>query len=170
MADVNRALLNRLHAWVVHDEPPPASVYPKIADGSLIPETELARRFPFIPGVPSPEGIANPTLFYDFGAGFRAADVSGYISIEPAQVIGVLPTYLPAIDADGNEVAGVRTVLAQVPLGTYLGWNVFASGFDKGKFCSLTGSYVPFLRTKQERLAQHDPRLSLQERYGTHAG
>ena len=61
-------------------------------------------------------------------------------------------------------------MLAQVPLGTYLGWNVFASGFDKGKFCSLTGSYVPFPETKQERLAQHDPRLSLEERYGTHKG
>jgi Alpha/beta hydrolase domain len=170
MADVNRALLDRLHAWVVRDEAPPASVYPKIADGSLIPESELARRFPFIPGVPSPEGIANPTLFYDFGPGFRAADVSGYISLEPPQVTGVLPTYLPAIDADGNEVAGVRTVLAQAPLGSYLGWNVFASGFDKGKFCSLTGSYVPFAETKQERLAEHDSRLSLEERYGTHEG
>ena len=80
----------------------------------------------------------------------------------------MLPTYLPALDADANEIAGVRTVLAQVPSGTYLGWNVFASGFDKGKFCSLTGSYIPFAETKQERLAQHDPRLSLEERYGTH--
>lgn len=170
MTDVNRALLSRLHAWIVDDEDPPASVYPKIADGSLIPETELARRFPFIPGVPSPEGIANPTLVYDFGPGFKAADLSGYISVEPPQVIGVLPTYLPAIDQDGNETAGVQTVLEQVPLGTYLGWNVFASGFDKGRFCSLTGSYVPFQKTKQERLAKHDPRLSLEERYGTHEG
>ncbi len=168
MAEVNRALLDRLHGWVLRDETPPASVYPKIADGSLIPETELVKRFPFIPGVPSPEGIANPTLFYNFGPGFRAADLSGYISVEPPQVIGVLPTYLPAVDGDGNEIAGVRTVLARVPLGTYLGWTVFASGFDKGKFCSLTGSYVPFTETKQQRLAQHDPRLSLEERYGTH--
>ncbi len=168
MADLNRALLDRLHGWVVRDEAPPASVYPKIADGTLIRETELAKRFPFIPGVPSPEGIANPTLFYNFGPDFKAADLSGYLSIEPPQVIGVLPTYLPVIDADGNEIAGVQTVLAQVPLGTYLGWNVFASGFEKGKFCSLTGSYVPFAETKQARLAKHDPRLSLEERYGTH--
>ncbi len=168
MADVIRALLNPLHNWVLRDEAPPASVYPKIADGSLIPEPELVRRFPVIPGVPSPEGIANPTLFYNFGPGFKAPDLSGYISVEPPQVEGVLPTFLPAIDADGNEIPGVRTVLSQVPLGTYLGWNVFASGFDKGKFCSLVGSYVPFPETKQERLAKHDPRLSLEERYGTH--
>ncbi|MBV8831525.1 MAG: hypothetical protein JO108_20135 [Acidobacteriaceae bacterium] len=96
MAEVNRALLSRLHGWVVHDEAPPASVYPKIADGTLIPETELAKLFPFIPGVPSPEGIANPTLFYNFGPGSKAADLSGYISIERPQVVGVLPTYLPS--------------------------------------------------------------------------
>lgn len=170
MTQVIRALLQRLHGWVVHDEAPPASVYPKLADGTLMSEPDLARTFPFIPGMPSPEGVANPTLVYDFGPGFKAADLSGYISFEPPEISGVLPTYLPFIDADGNETAGVRTVLLQAPLGTYLGWNVFASGFDKGKFCSLTGSYVPFAQTKQERLAKHDPRLSLEERYGTHEG
>jgi hypothetical protein len=29
---------------------------------------------------------------------------------------------------------------------------------------------VPFFKTKAERLAAGDPRLSLEERYGTHAG
>lgn len=119
----------------------------RLADGTLVSEPDLAKTFPFIPGLPSPEGIANPTLVYDFGPGFKAADLSGYISFEPPEVIGVLPTYLPSIDADRNESAGVRTVLLQVPLGTYLGWNVFASGSDKGKFCSLTASYVPFAQT-----------------------
>lgn len=80
------------------------------------------------------------------------------MSFEPPEVIGVLPTYLPSIDADGNESVGVRTVLLQAPLGTYLGWNVVAAGFDKGK---------SFAQAKQERLTKHDPRLSLEERYGT---
>ena len=129
MSDTIRALLKRLHGWIGYDEAPPASVYPKMAEASLIPEPELAKRFPFIPGVPSPEGIANPTLFYNFGPGFKAPDLSGYISVEPPQVKGVLPTYLPSIDADGNETAGVKTVLGQVPLGTYLGWRRFRLWF-----------------------------------------
>jgi hypothetical protein len=29
---------------------------------------------------------------------------------------------------------------------------------------------VPFAKTKSQRLAANDPRLSLEERYGTHAG
>jgi len=170
MWQVNRALLYRLHAWVVSNEDPPASVYPKLVDQTLIAEQDLAKQFPFLPGVPSPEGIANPTLVYNFGPAFKATDLSGYITVEPPQVVAVLPTYLPSVDADGNESPGIQTVQGQAALGTYLGWNVVASGFDNGHFCSFVGSYVPFAATKQERLAQHDARLSLEERYGTHEG
>ena len=56
----------------------------------------------------------------------------------------------------------------QVPLGTYTGWNTVASGFYKGQIRTNTGSFIPFARTKAERLASGDPRLSLEERYGTH--
>jgi hypothetical protein len=31
--------------------------------------------------------------------------------------------------------------------------------------CNLAGSYIPFAVTKKERLANHDPRLSIEERY-----
>jgi hypothetical protein len=34
----------------------------------------------------------------------------------------------------------------------------------------LCGGFIPFAATKAERLAKGDPRLSLEERYGTHAG
>ena len=55
------------------------------------------------------------------------------------------------------------------PLGLYFGWNVTAGGFDKGKQCTLSGGYIPFAKTKAERLAAGDPRLSLEERYGNRA-
>ncbi len=168
MPQVIRALFYRLRTWVVANEAPPPSVYPKLADHTLLREEDLVRRFPFIPNVPSPQGIANPTLVYDFGPQFNGNDMSGAITKEPPQVIGVLPTFLPSIDADGNENAGIQTIQGQAPLGTYLGWNVTAAGFSKGQFCSLTGSYIPFAATRQERLANHDPRPSLEERYGTH--
>ena len=72
------------------------------------------------------------------------------------------------MDRDGNEVDGVPSVLHQVPLGTYLGWNVTASGYYKSKVCAFVGGFVPFADTKSYRLASRDPRLSLEERYGTH--
>jgi hypothetical protein len=56
----------------------------------------------------------------------------------------------------------------QAPLGTYLGWNTVRSGFFAGQGCGFQGGWIPFAKTKAERLAHHDPRLSLEERYGTH--
>jgi Alpha/beta hydrolase domain len=64
-------------------------------------------------------------------------------------------------------------VLLEAPLGTYTGWNITAEGaraFHKGKLCSYAGGMIPFARTKAERDANGDPRPSLEERYGNHAG
>jgi hypothetical protein len=60
--------------------------------------------------------------------------------------------------------------LRDAPLGTYLGWNITAEGFHAGKICNYAGGMIPFARTQAERIANGDPRLSLEERYGTHAG
>jgi hypothetical protein len=82
----------------------------------------------------------------------------------------VLPTLVAKVDADGSDVGGVPSVLRQAPLGSYLGWNFIATGFDKGRFCVNQGAFIPFARTKAERESKGDPRLSLDERYSTHAG
>jgi hypothetical protein len=125
-------------------------------------------KFPSLPGVPVPENLVNSVFDYDFGPDFNYADESGLITRQPPAVRQVLPTLVPKVDADGNDVAGVASVLRQAPLGTYLGWNITAAGFDKGKVCLLNGAFIPFARTKAERTSSGDPRLSLEERYGTH--
>jgi len=61
-------------------------------------------------------------------------------------------------------------VLVMAPLGTYLGFNVTAEGFHRGQVCNYVGGYVPFARTRAERTASGDPRLSLEERYANHEG
>jgi hypothetical protein len=63
----------------------------------------------------------------------------------------------------------VHPLLLQVPLGTYTGWNPIASGPLKGQECQLQASTIPFAKTKAERLAKNDPRLSIEERYGNFA-
>jgi hypothetical protein len=125
---------------------------------------------PMIPGVPLPDGVINPLYDYEFGASFHYNDVSGAISLQPPVIKQVLPSLVPRVDADGNETIGVASVLHQAPLGTYLGWNVTAQGYLKGRECGLNGAFVPFAKTKAERMASGDPRLSLEERYGTHDG
>jgi hypothetical protein len=44
------------------------------------------------------------------------------------------------------------------------------SAFRAPNLCSLSGTYIAFAQTKEERLATGDPRLSLEERYGNHRG
>jgi hypothetical protein len=53
-----------------------------------------------------------------------------------------------------------------VPLATYLGWNLYneRSG-PTSELASLTGSWIPFARTRAERESKNDPRPSIEERY-----
>ena len=123
-----------------------------------------------MPQIPFTDNFVNAVLDYDFGPGFRANDLSGIMSRQPPRIVQVIPTYVPKVDKDGNEVAGAASVLHQAPLATYLGWNVTASGFAKGRICGFSGGAVPFAKTRAERLASGDPRLSVEERYGTLEG
>jgi hypothetical protein len=167
-SDTLRALMVALVEWVTKGTAPPPSQYPRLDRGELAAPTQAALHSPIIPGVPLPDGIINPLYDYDFGPDFNYRDLSGAISVQPPVIRQILPSLVPKVDADGNETTGVPSVLHQAPLGTYLGWNVAAEGFFKGTECGLSGSYVPFAKTKAERLANGDRRPSLEERYGTH--
>jgi hypothetical protein len=124
--------------------------------------------FPVLPGRPLPNNILNPIRVYDFGPGFNNNDLSGVISLQPPSVKSVLAMLVPKTDGDGNETSGIASVLLQAPLGSYLGWNVTASGYEKGHTCGFSGGYIQFARTKAEREATADPRPSIEERYPTH--
>ena len=167
-SETNRALMAALVDWVVKDTPPPPSRYPRLDRGDLVPPVQTAIGFPAIPGMPLPDGVLVPFYDYEFGSGFNDANESGVVSLQPPVIRQVLPMLVPRADADGNEIAGVRSVLLEAPLGTYTGWNPIARGFFKGHVQPTGGGYIPFARTKAERIAAGDPRLSLEERYGTH--
>jgi Alpha/beta hydrolase domain len=154
------------------DMPMPASVYPTLSNGSLVEPTKEATAFPSIPGVPrnAPSGLINPMFDYDWGSEFNYSDGSGVRSKIPPTVKRVVKMKVPRVDKDGNEVGGVPVVLLGAPLGTYLGWNVVAEGFHEAKLCNYAGGMVPFAKTKADREAAGDPRLSLEERYKNHDG
>jgi hypothetical protein len=172
-SDTLRALRAALVDWVTKGTEPPPSAYPHLHPGKgeagrLVAANHTAMGFPTIPGAPSPDGVINPVYDYDFGPDFQYNDLSGVITRAPPVIRHALPTLVPETDADGNDLGGLPSVLRQVPLGTYTGWNVTAKGFNQGKWCGLNGGYIPFAKTKAERVASGDPRLSLEERYGTH--
>jgi hypothetical protein len=156
--------------------PPPASRYPTLAAGQLGEASKAGIGMPALPGlrptIPEPDFIM-PVHDLDWGPGFNAVDGSGVPSLAPPRIRQVLKMWAPKVDADGNELGGVPVVLLDAPLGTYLGWNVTAGGdrpFHAGQICNYVGGMIPFARTKAEREAGGDARLSLEERYGDHAG
>jgi len=85
----------------------------------------------------------------------------------PGRIDNVYGARVCAVDADGNEVAGLRLPPIAVPLGTYTGWNVYRA--QPSELADRDGSLIPFARTKEERQAAGDPRPSLAERYGSRA-
>ena len=132
-AETMRALTVDLIEWVTKGTEPPPSQYPRLDKGQLAAATKAALGFPNIPGVPSPDGVVNPVFDFDLGPDFNYNDESGLITKQPPTIKKTLPTLVPKVDRDGNDLGGVPSVLRQVPLGTYLGWNIVTAGFDKGK-------------------------------------
>jgi hypothetical protein len=170
------ALRHHFRNWVMKNVEPPPSQWPTLAAGTLVRANKQAMGFPTLPQlrptVPEPDFIM-PVFDYDWGPQFNPTDGSGVISRVPPHIRQVLPMWAPRVDADGNELGGVPVVLTDAPLGTYLGWNITDGGdkpFHQGQICNYVGGMIPFAKTAQERQATGDPRLSLQERYGDHAG
>jgi hypothetical protein len=157
---VMRALILSLDRWVKEGVPPPPSVYPRLSDKTLVPADSL--RWPRIPGFSAPRG-PNPMLQFDYGARFAEGVID---SAPPATLEYRYKVYVPAIDADGNEVAGLRVPEQAVPSATTTGWALrSAEGGAAGELCYLDGSLFAFARTAAERQRSGDPRPSLEERY-----
>jgi hypothetical protein len=154
-----RALLLAMHRWVSAGTPPPASVYPKLSDGTLVKASAVG--FPAIPGVASPAGLS---------AGSRVANTIMNDRMRNPKFDGgagtPLPLLVPAVDEDGNERSGIRMPDVSVPLGTYTGWNFRnPSTGSPTELVSLLGSSVYFPATRAARDAAKDPRRSVEERY-----
>ena len=168
--DQIRALTIALIEWVSIDKEPPPSAYPSLKNRELVRDQTGQLHFPRIPGVPSPYGIANPLLVYDFGNRFNYVDLSGVITKQPPAIRGVVPALVPQVNTDGNETSGVPSVQLMAPLGSYLSWNTYRHGPYNGQICSYWGGFVPFARTRSDRETANDLRPSIEERYHTRRG
>jgi hypothetical protein len=153
---------------VVEGKQPPKSQIPLLRDGTLVLPEDL--NWPAVPGV-TYTAMANPFPLLDFGPEFRHDEVSGIISEHPPILVGPeYPIFVPQVDADGNDIAGIRSNYMLAPLGTHTGFNYRAAGYSEWAQADNLGIFIPFAKTLAERLAAGDPRLSLEERYGTHEG
>jgi hypothetical protein len=173
-----RALFGDLDQWI-DGTAPPDSAMPKVADGTAVfatvnPATEaiaigsvsqIALGFPTIPGL-NYDGLITVHNVWNWGPQFD----QGIISVVPPTPTGkVYPNFVSKVDVDGNEIAGVRLPPVSVPVATTAGWNHRATAFGGPDGCESSGLLVPFAPDQATRMTIGDPRLSLTERYGTHA-
>lgn len=162
-----RAMLDRMDAWAKTGAAPAPSCLPTRADGTLVDYETWWGQYPAIPNSPIPQE-PNQLPHLDFGPDAKA----GILTKEPPEVLNerAYTILVPAVDADGNETAGVRAPMIQAPLGTYNGWNVRKRGHGGGALHEFSGGYIPFPETPEVQAATGDPRQSITARYGDKAG
>jgi hypothetical protein len=170
-APVQRALFIALDEWSTQGTPPPASRVPKFSDGTLVPPLpQSGMGFPNIPGV-TYTGLKTTRYLLDYGPDYYTL---GIPAVNPPVITPpyedntvngpIYPSFVPKTDNDGNDIAGVRLPAVTVPLATYTGWALRA-GPQANDGCESSGQYIPFAKTRSERLASGDPRPSVEERY-----
>jgi Alpha/beta hydrolase domain len=139
---------------------PPASALPRIDNGTLVTLDKL--KFPKLPTVNMPV-VPMKAYRADYGPDFIR---KGIVTQEPPAIKSAFAILVPQVDADGNEVAGIRLPELAVPIATYTGWNMFneKSG-PTNVLSSMQGSFIPLARSKADRDANIDPRRSIEERY-----
>jgi Alpha/beta hydrolase domain len=144
-----RALLVALDEWVVLGRAPPASRTPSLQNGTLVATDRTG--FPAIPNA-TIMGITN-----------TVSPPGDWVHPTPAA--HTYRVLVCRVDADGNEVAGIRLPDIAVPLATYTGWNAYKTPYPEGELADRDGSYLAFAPDKAAREATGDPRLSISERY-----
>ena len=146
-----RALLQALNDWITTGAEPPSSRVPMRSQGTLVPAANAV-----------PHNL--PTLPY------QALYTSAYLSDHgqlPPKILGRYEVLVPLADSDGMSVAGIRPLPLAVPKASYTAWNPRAEGYGPGNLFPLQGAASPFALTKAQRLEKNDPRLSVEERYGS---
>jgi hypothetical protein len=156
-----RAMLDALDRWATDGTPPLPSCIPRRADDTMVDYETWKRQFPGIPGSAIP-ACANPLPQLDFGP-----EATHGILREPPRIVrrDAYTVLVPAVDADGNDIAGVRAPMVAAPLATYTGWNPRARGFGHGAQLRFEGSTILFPETESERAMTGDPRRAILERY-----
>jgi alpha/beta hydrolase family protein len=158
-----RAFLINLDRWVSEGVEPPPSAFPRLSDGTAITRqaalTELASAVPELT-------LLDPSALPTLRRVELGPDISAGVVRVPVEVGEPYPSYVSALDSDGNEVAGIRVPDVSVPVGTHTGWvSRHPDTGGAGQLLDMQGATVPFAATPEERAAHADPRPSLAERY-----
>lgn len=164
------SLMVAMYNWVARDEQPPASRYPKIADGSLVPshtDRGINRdAWNSMNGVNHPSGIYVPA-YVDYGDRWLDQRI---VDRHPTSVDTYYRPLVPAVNTDNNDSASstVLPPLTQVPLATFIPWNLRAvsTGAEKS-LARLSGGYIPLPANTAVAVQSRDPRTSIAALYSS---
>jgi hypothetical protein len=147
-----RALLVALDEWVARGREPPPSRLPRIDDDTLVRARSVA--WPKLSPLVPPRAANDVVPLDDW--------------TNPQPPTRTWCALVPQVDADGNEVAGIRLPDIAVPRGTFTGWNLYSPPMPAGELADRDGTFLAFAATRDEHEQSADPRPSLAERYPNH--
>jgi hypothetical protein len=158
-----RACLVSLDRWVTDGAAPPPSRHPRVSDATAVAPETLAKVFDAIPAARYPRRHARPRRM-DFGAD----PAMRRITVAPPRVGAPYGTRVSAVNADGNEIAGIALPELTVPVATHTGWNLRHPDIGGAEqLLVFAGATLPFAATRRAREAAGDPRPSIAERYAS---
>lgn len=164
------SLLVAMHDWVAKGKRPPASRYPKLADGTLVPS--------HIDGTinrdvwNSLEGINHPSAMYtvgyvDYGEQWLEQRI---IDRHPLTTDKYYRPLVPAVNSDNNDLptSTLLPPLTMVPLATFTAWNLRApaTGAERS-LARLSGGYIPFPANTAVAVQSRDFRNSIAGLYSS---
>lgn len=162
-APLLRACLVSLDNWAARGQEPLPSSHPLVTDGTAVPPELLRKSFDAIPGANYPARHAIPHR-RDYG---MREDIEQATKMPPS-VGGAFGTLVPAVDSDGNEVAGVRLPQVVVPLASHTGWNLRHSDIGGTRqLLMFAGGTIPFATNETARADTGDSRPSIAVRYAS---
>jgi hypothetical protein len=129
-----RAILSSLTRWVVDNEQPPASNYPKFSNKTLIQfeDYSLPKRLAGLNVPVSP----HTAYINDYGEEWS----KGVIKQNPPRLLATIVPPIPAMDQYGNEMGGVRHPLLEEPLASFLPWVLRRGEFAADEMMDFRGS------------------------------
>ncbi|WOH36842.1 alpha/beta hydrolase domain-containing protein [Thalassotalea fonticola] len=128
-----RALLSHLTNWVVSDEEPPKSAYPRFADQTLTTFSHYQ-----LPEWLNMEKPFKPHTAYevDYGKTWE----QGIITNQPPVILAEIMPPVPKVDNNGHELGGINHPLIKAPIATFLPWVLRYNKFSNNEIEDFRGA------------------------------